>query len=156
MVKSVILLVLALPFLVSPGALAAQSVAPGRWAVKSTAVDLDIPGAPKFLLRMAKGRSKTEEKCLTPDQAKTGIAAVLAPDPKAQCRVDGLQVAGGRYVQTLSCPQKKGPPLKIVREGTYQESGFTGQAQMKGMTPKGAMRIRLDQQATHVAGVCRG
>lgn len=156
MFKNVILPALALPFLMLPGVLPAQSVAPGRWAVKSTAVELDIPGAPKFLLRMAKGRSKTEEKCLTPDQAKIGIAAVLAPDPKAQCRVDSLQVAGGRYAQMLSCPQKKGPPLKIAREGTYQAGGFSGQAQMQGVTPKGAMRIRLDQRATHVAGACRG
>ncbi len=156
MMKSVILSVFALSCLASSAVLPAQSVAPGRWAVKSTAVDLDIPGAPKFLLRMAKGRSRTEEKCLTPDQAQTGIAAVLAPDPKAQCHVDSLQVAGGRYTQTLSCPQKKGPPLKIVRDGTYQASGFAGQAQMQGMTPKGAMRIRLAQQATHVAGSCRG
>lgn len=149
--KSLILPVLALPALVS-----AQSIAPGRWTVKSTAVDLDIPGAPKFLLRMAKGRSKSEEKCVTPERARTGVAALLAPDPKAQCHVDAIEIGAGRYRQVLSCPQKKGAPMKITRVGTYDATGFAGGVQMQGVTPKGPMRITLDQRATRAAGACRG
>uniref|UniRef100_UPI0035CC59C1 DUF3617 domain-containing protein n=1 Tax=uncultured Sphingomonas sp. TaxID=158754 RepID=UPI0035CC59C1 len=131
-----------------------QSIAPGRWDVTSTAVDLEIPGAPGLLLRMMKGRSKVERKCVAPEQARFGVAALLVPDPKAQCRVDSVRIEGGRYAQVLSCPQKKGAPLNISRTGTYNSAGFAGRLQLVGATPKGAMRITLDQRAVRSAKPC--
>lgn len=141
--------------LATPAAAPAQSIAPGRWDIVSTAVDLVIPGAPGFLLKMMKGRSKTEHKCVTPVSAETGVAALLVPDPKAQCRVDTVQIAGDRYAQTLTCPQKKGGPMQITRAGTYTANGFTGRLKMVGQAPKGPLAITIDQTATHVAGACR-
>ena len=89
-------------FVLVPANLLAADVAPqaipaGRWDVVSKAVDLVIPGAPGFMLRMMKGRSKTERKCLSPAAAQAGVAALLAPDPKAKCRVESVQVAGGPF-----------------------------------------------------------
>jgi hypothetical protein len=130
----------------------AQSPPPERWDVTSTVVDLTIPGAPGFLLRMAKGKSRAEHKCVAPGPT---VAALLAPDPKAQCTVDRQQIANGRYVQVLTCPQKKGAPMQIQRTGTYDASGFAGRAELNGQTPKGAMHIVLDQRAARVAGKCR-
>ncbi len=146
----------ALILLLVPASLAAQAIQAGGWAVTSTAVDLDIPGAPSFLLRMMKGRSKSERKCLDHTAAATGVAALLVPDPKAQCRVDAQRIGDGRYAQTLTCPQKSGAPLQIRRAGTYDASGFAGRLEMAGQTPKGPMRIVLDQKAARVEGVCRG
>ena len=131
----------------------AQSSAPVRWDVTSTVVDLTVPGAPGFMLRMAKGKSRAEKKCVPAGQ---NIAAVLAPDPKAKCRVDSQQVADGRYSQVLSCPQRKGAPMRITRSGTYDTTGFTGRADMMGQTPKGPMKIALTQRAARVAGKCSG
>ena len=141
--------------LLSLGAADVPPIATGRWDVVSTAVAMDIPGVPGFVLRMMKGRSKTEYKCVTADQAMTGVAALLAPDPKARCRVDSLHIADGRYAQVLACPQREGAPLRIERAGTYDANGFTGRLQLAGATPKGAMSITLDQKATHPAGACK-
>ena len=146
--------VIALALLLLPSATAAQSIQTGRWDVTSTAVDLVVPGAPAFLLRMIKGRSKSERKCISPELSATGVAALLAPDPKAQCHIDSQQIADGRYSQTLTCPQKQGPPIKIRRAGSYDASGFAGRLDMSGQTPKGAMSMILDQKATHAAGAC--
>jgi hypothetical protein len=145
---------LALAILFLPTSSIAQSIQTGRWDVTSTAVDLVVPGAPAFLLRMAKGRSKSERKCVSPAQAADGIAALLAPDPKAQCHVDSQRIADGRYQQTLTCPQKNGRPISISRAGTYDASGFAGRLDMGGQTPKGAMHVTLDQKATHGTGGC--
>lgn len=140
----------------APGTGDAQAIAPGRWDVVSTAVDLVVPGTPGFMLRMMKGRSRTEQKCVAPAAAQGGIAALLVPDPKSNCRVDRVQIAGGRYSQALTCPQKKGGPMQITRSGTYGADGFSGRLQMNGQTPKGALAITIDQTARHVAGKCRG
>ena len=137
------------------GAADVQPIAPGNWAVTSTATAIDVPGVPAFMLRMMKGRSKTEYKCVAPDQAAMGVTALLAPDPKANCRVESLQAANGRYTQAIACPQKNGPSLKIERVGTYDATGFTGRLQMAGTTPKGAMSMTLDQHATRVPGACK-
>ena len=99
--------------------------------------------------------SDTEKKRIWSSVASgISVAALLAPDPKAQCHIDSQQIADGRYSQTLTCPQKQGPPIKIRRAGSYDASGFAGRLDMSGQTPKGAMSMILDQKATHAAGAC--
>jgi hypothetical protein len=139
-----------------PSAAIAQAIPAGGWDVTSTLVDLSVPGAPGFLLRMAKGKSKAEHKCLSAPQAGAGIVALLAPDPKAQCRVLDIKVAEGRYAQSLACPQRKGDPVRVVRAGTYDASGFAGRVEMTGQTPKGGFHIVMTQRATRVGPTCRG
>ena len=136
-------------FLVMAVAAAASTVQPGRREVKSTVVEMAVPGIPKFLQRMARGKTKSEEKRLT---AAQGIEALLAPDPKAMCRIEGQRVEDGRYTQTLSCPQKQGEPLHITRVGTYDAAGFVGRATVAGVTPKGPISIVLDQRAARTGG----
>lgn len=129
-----------------------QPVQPGDWAVTSKVVDLAVPGIPGFLVRMMKGKSKAERKRVASGQ---GVEALLAPDPKAKCRIDSQRIADGRYAQTLSCPQKQGEPLQISRTGTYDATGFVGRATVAGTTPKGPMRIVLDQRASQIAARAR-
>lgn len=124
-----------------------QTVAAGRWDVTSTVVELSVPGVPSFLVRMMRGKSKAERKQLAAGQ---GIEALLVPDPKAACRVDSQRVADGRYAQALTCPQKRGEPMHIARAGTYDGSGFVGVATVTGVTPKGAMKIVLNQRAARI------
>lgn len=126
---------------------AGPDIAPGDWAVTSTVVDLTVPGVPRFLQRLARGKSKSERKRLAPGQ---GIEALLAPDPKAQCRVDSQQVTAGRYHQALTCPQKRGDPVHIDRAGSYDSNGFAGRATVMGETPKGPVNIVLDQRAKRI------
>ncbi|WP_267383231.1 MULTISPECIES: DUF3617 family protein [unclassified Sphingomonas] len=130
-------------------AAAAPIVQPGRWEVKSTVVEMAVPGIPKFLQRMARGKTKSEEKRLT---AAQGIETLLAPDPKAMCRIEGQRVEDGRYMQTLSCPQKQGDPLHITRGGTYDRTGFVGRATVAGVTSRGPISIVLDQRAVRTGG----
>lgn len=131
----------------TPATADAQAVAAGRWDVTSTVTELDVPGVPGFLVRMMRGKSKAEHKRLVAGQ---GIEALIVPDPKAQCRVENQRIADGRYAQSLSCPQKRGEPMKIARSGTYSATGFVGIATVAGTTPKGAMRIVLAQRAARV------
>ncbi len=123
------------------------TIAAGRWDITSTVAELSIPGVPGFIMRMMRGKSKAERKRVP---AGLGIDALLVPDPKAQCRVDGQHIADGHYVQALTCPQKRGKPVEIARTGTYDRTGFVGQAIVTGVTPKGPMRIVLNQRALRV------
>jgi len=124
---------------------AAPLVQPGSWNVTSKVVDLTMPGLPGFLARMARGKSKAERKQIAAGQ---GIKDLLAPDPKAKCRIESQSIAEGRYDQVLMCPQKSGEPMRITRTGSYDATGFTGQAIVNGRTSKGALRIILDQRAS--------
>lgn len=126
---------------------AEQPLAPGRWDVTSRAVELSIPGLPAFVARMMKGKSKTEQKRLSQGQ---GMETLIAPDPKAQCRVDSQHVANGKYDQALTCSQKRGEAVRITRAGTYDRTGFVGRATVTGTTAKGPLRIVLDQRAARV------
>lgn len=134
---------------VIPQQTVAQGVEAGTWDVTSKVVEFSVPGVPGFIARMIRGKSKAEHKRLG---AGDGLAVLLAPDPKARCRIDDQRVADGRYAQTLTCPQKQGEPMHIVRAGTYGTGGFSGQAIVTGSTPKGAVRIVLDQRAERVGG----
>ncbi len=134
--------------MIPTAALAADQTLPsGQWGITSTTVEMSVPGLPGFAARMMRGKSKTERKRLSEGQ---GVSELIAPDPKAGCRIDGQQVTNGRYEQTLSCPQKRGEPIHVVRIGNYDRSGFAGRATVTGITPKGAMRIVLDQRAARL------
>lgn len=141
--------------LLVPGIAAAQAIQPGNWDVRSTAVDLVVPGTPAFMLKMAKGKSKTERRCVTPENAAEGIAVVLAPDAKSNCRQNSSQASGGRFEQVLSCTQKSGAPLRVIRTGSYDTAGFTARLIMTGQTSRGAMRVVMDQTARNTARACR-
>ena len=140
--------------LLAPLPVAAQSVTPGGWDVTSTATDLVVPGTPDFILRMAKGHSKTVHKCLTPEQAHAGAAALFAPDPKNKCTVQQSTVANGHVDQVMMCPQKTGDPARAVRTGTYDATKFTARLTMSRQSPKGPVRIVLDQAGTSTGSKC--
>ncbi|WP_445191905.1 DUF3617 domain-containing protein [Sphingomonas sp. Tas61C01] len=125
----------------------AETIPPGRWDVTSTVVELSLPGVPGFIQRMIKGKSKAERKLVSSGQ---GIDALIAPDPKARCTVETQQTSAGRYAQALSCPQKGGTPIRVLRSGTYDAAGFRGEATVSGSTPKGPMRMVLRQQAARI------
>lgn len=127
--------------------IAAQAVAPGRWDITTTIVNLSVPGVPGFIERLVRGKSKAEHKRLPAPQ---GMEALLAPDPKARCHVDSQRIADGRYAQALTCPQKRGEPVHIARTGTYDAAGFAGLATLNGTTPKGPMSIVMSQRAARV------
>lgn len=139
--------ILAAAIVAQPVSAPAPVVQPSAWKVASTVVDLAVPGIPHFLVRMARGKTKAERKSIA---AGEGIDALLAPDPKARCRIESQRIAEGRYAQTLACPQKEGAPMIIVRTGGYDATGFAGQAVVTGTTPKGALRIVLAQRATRI------
>ena len=130
-----------------PAAAPAQALTPGNWDVTSKVVELTVPGMPGFLAKMIRGKSKAEHKQLAQGQ---GIEALLAPDPKARCRIASQQLADGRYAQALSCPQKHGEPMLVTRTGTYDATGFVGRATVTGTTAKGTMNVFLDQRAARV------
>lgn len=140
---------LVLSLLAVPAIAAAQTVQPGRWDVTSTVVELAVPGVPLFLRKLARGHSTAEHKVISAGQ---GVEALLAPDPKARCTIDDQRVADGRYAQALTCPQKSGGPMHIARSGTYDARGFVGQATVAGSTPKGDLRIVLDQHTVRMGG----
>ena len=130
-----------------PATAPAHAIRPGAWDVTSTVVEFSVPGVPGFLQRMARGKTKAENKRLAPRQ---GVEALLAPDPKANCRIDNQTVAEGRYTQTLTCPQKRGGPMQISRVGTYDATGFVGRATVTGAVQGGTLTIVLDQRALRV------
>jgi hypothetical protein len=140
-------LVAALIVLPSAAIAGDQALAPGNWEVTSTTVEMSVPGMPGFLARMMQGKSKTEHKRLSADQ---GVEALIAPDPKARCRIDVQHVANGKYDQVLTCPQKRGEPVRVTRAGIYDKMGFVGRATVTGTTSKGPMRIVLTQRAARV------
>ena len=148
--RHILLLLALVPAVATP-----QSLPAGSWAIKSTAVDLVIPGAPGFVLRMMRGKSRTERRCIAPDQAQAGVATLFVPKPEAKCTVEHARFADGRIDHAMSCPQKKGPPMRIVRAGSYGATGFTARMTMTGETDKGAMRIVADQVAARTGPVCK-
>ncbi len=141
--------------LLIPAPLGAQAVAPGGWTAKTTVRELDVPGLPKFLVRRARGKSRSEAKCIAPAQASTGIAQLLTPAPKAKCTVERQQVANGRFEQVMLCPQKKGSPMRVERAGAYSAAGIVGTVTMSGQTPKGPMKALADQTITRTGATCK-
>ncbi len=83
-------------------------------------------------------------------------AHCLRPIRKSKCTVERSQIAGGHIDQIMMCPQKKRPPIRATRTGTYGTAGFTARLTMGG---RDAERVRcvvvIDQAASHTGAKCR-
>ena len=138
----------ALPILLA----AATPVPAGRYDVTFRVSDVGADGVPSFLLRMAKGRTRTERKCVPSGEG--GPAVLIAPDAKAKCRVDRQTIANGRFEQQFTCPQKDGRTTTAVRNGAFTPTGYTASLVITGTTPKGKLRLTGEQTARYAGARC--
>lgn len=94
-------LIIALAILTLSSGASVQALQPGDWDVRSTVVQLAVPGMPGFIQRMARGKPKAERKRLAAGQ---GVEALLAPDPK---RTAGPRVANDTLLAAVEAGAAK-------------------------------------------------
>ncbi len=140
------LLAIAIAFAAQPGATVTPPVQAGAWDVRSKVVDLAIPGVPASSSYGA-GQEQGGAQAGRGGAGYRGAARTrpqgAVPDREPDRRRWSLRADAGLSAEEGHADAHR--PL-----GSYSATGFVGQAIVTGTTPKGALRIVLDQQASRV------
>ncbi len=103
------------------GAADAQ-LAPGLWEVINTPGVATLDG--RALEDLPLGPIKTQEICLTPDQA-ADPARFFARDTEADCRITSATIAGGRIEIVGACPNsEEGNEGEVTLSGRYGSDSY--------------------------------
>lgn len=120
---------------------------PGKWEMTVQTLSVDIPGLQgemkKQMTDMMLKKVQTSTSCITPKQAKSPPAEVIARS-QGRCRYENFQIDGGRIDGTLVCPaQGMGGAMKMRVAGTFDAETFAIDNDMEATAPNGpAMTIK--------------
>lgn len=120
----------------------AQTLTPGQWSTTTEVVSVDLPGLPaqtaaamKDQMTNAIGRQTVSENCVTPEQAKTPPAELLAGSNAGDCRFGKYAMAGGTLDATLSCKPAAGGEMTMTMAGPFSGDSFALDATMQVAPP---------------------
>jgi Protein of unknown function (DUF3617) len=120
----------------------AQTLNPGQWATTTEVVSVDLPGMPGQSAAMKDqmtkaliGRQTVSENCVTPEQAKTPPAEMLAGGGSGDCRFDKYAMAGGKMDATLVCKPAAGGEMSMQMAGPFSGDSFALDATMQVAAP---------------------
>lgn len=114
--------------LLTTPAIAAQPIDPGQWEFTNTVTAVEMPNAQPGLIQAMIGKTTTVRHCITPEQAKAGLAVSFKPKP--ECTLTNPDSSGATLDTTLVCKANDGAVLTMTTHGTVTPDSFTGTSQV--------------------------
>lgn len=129
-----------------------QRQQPGAWETTTEILAMDlgpaIPGPVAEIMKRKIGEKRTENSCLTPDQAKSTPFAKL-PDRNG-CRFDHFKMGGGTLDALMRCSTPNGIDTMIVSQnGAYSATAFDLTSKV---TRKEASGTSAGSMSMHIVG----
>lgn len=132
-------------------------VDPGKWRQTVTIKSVELPGAPPEVAQLMQamvGQSKSEEICMGPEQAKTGVKDLSKGFDRGDCSAADFTTSGGKIDGKVSCKAKDGASTaEMVIGGTYEPTKIDMTADISGTNPETSgikMVIRMQMQAERI------
>ena len=123
----------------------------GQWEVRSTVLDIDMPGAPPGMAAMMKGKPTVVRHCVTPEQAAQGPQEMLKGS-QGQCRFSRYDMTGGRINAVMEC-SGQGSQMTSTTIGTYSADSYQAESSMTTTGPAGKMTMRVSGSGKYL-GPC--
>ena len=118
----------------------AVSLQPGQWEMTTTMTNFEVPGAPAAMaeqMRAAMAQPRTQNECITPEQAANPTRGMMTPDGKSEgCTFTDQTFAGGVIRMAGSCPAPGGGSIRTNLNGSY--TATTMEAQISAEVDAGA------------------
>jgi hypothetical protein len=130
---------------------------PGKWVSTVTVDEMTIPGLPPqaaAMMKKAIGEAHTDDKCLTPEEAKKPQANFFTN--KKDCRYDHFTMSGGSIDAKMVC-SSGGQSQTFELKGNYSADSYhmAMQGNVTGGPGGREMTMRMHVDAKHV-GACTG
>lgn len=143
----------------------AQTLTPGQWSMTTEVVSVDLPGLPGQAAAMKDqmtkalvGRQTVSENCVTPEQAKTPPAELLAGGDAGDCRFEKYAMSSGKMDAALACKPPAGGEMKMKMTGLFGGDDFaldtTMQVAAPGMPDGKTMTIKTKMTGKR-SGECK-
>jgi hypothetical protein len=108
-----------------PAPSGAQQMQPGQWEMVTQVTSVEAPGAPpqaQAQLRAQQGRSQTDRRCITPEQAANPTGDLVGSGPQSRsCQFSDRTWAGGVIRVSATCRQPGGgaSQAQLAMEGRF-------------------------------------
>lgn len=123
---------------------------PGEWETTVETVSVDIPGLEgpmkDEITKMMLQQKQVGKHCVTPEQAKSPPAEVLAQS-KGRCTYKTFNMAGGRIDGTMVCNADTGK-MTMKISGTFSDDMFAIDNDMETTMPGGARTMKIKAKTT--------
>ncbi len=130
---------------------------PGLWRTSMTIDEMTVPGMPPEAaaeMGKMKGRTTTDEKCLTPEDVKKPKEDFFGGEEN--CRYERFTMGNGKIDAVMNCTGG-GATQKMTMAGTYSGETYTMRMEMQsaggGETAGMGMKMRVDAKRI---GQCTG
>lgn len=118
---------------------------PGEWETTVETVSVEIPGLEGAMkdemTRMMLQRKQVGKNCITPEQAKSPPAEVLAQS-KGRCTYETFTMTGGKIDGTMVC-DAEGGKMTMKISGTFSDNSFAIDNDMETTMPGGARTMKI-------------
>lgn len=118
---------------------------PGEWETTVETVSIDIPGLEgrmkDEMTKLMLQKKQVGKNCVTPEQAKSPPAEVLAQS-KGRCIYETFSMAGGKIDGTLVCDAEGGKMVMKI-SGTFSDDSFAIDNEMETSMPGGAQTMKI-------------
>lgn len=109
----------------------AQAMQPGQWEMVTQVTSVELPGAPpeaQAQLRAQQGQSRTDSRCITPEQAADPARDLVGSGQQSRnCQFSDRTFAGGVIRIHATCQQPGGPSrAEMSMEGRFTATTLEG------------------------------
>ncbi len=118
---------------------------PGEWETTVETISIDIPGLEgpmkDEMTKLMLQKKQVGKNCVTPEQAKSPPAEVLAQS-KGRCTYETFNMASGKIDGTLVCDADTGK-MTMKISGTFSDDAFAIDNDMETTMPGGARTMKI-------------
>lgn len=130
---------------------------PGKYRMKISFIEADIPGAPPEMAQMmASGFEQTIETCVTQEQSDRGFEDLLTQNQDDSCKISKYTIDGNQVSMAMACSGGEMGDVDLAMDGTVGPTASDMSMTMDGSIPQmGPMKIKMNMQQERI-GECDG
>lgn len=141
------------------GGAAATLVRPGRWTMKATTGDIELPDVPPDMANIGAAEPETTsfDFCMTAEMASDAESRAFTGIAGANCAFQSHSMRGGKIAAKGLCRRGEGPPEQVMMTGAYEPERYhiRQMFEQDGGPFVGRMKYELTIEARRV-GECTG
>jgi Protein of unknown function (DUF3617) len=148
-----------------------QRLDPGQWTTTVEILDVKMTGLSEKEQAMAatmtqamKGQKRSQDTCLTPEQAKKPVSEMFAGPDQGNCRYDSFKLSGGNMDAIMACTPPSPQPgvaagkMTLTLKGKYEGDKYDVHVQMNGAgmpgSPPGSTMTMIGRNSGTRTGNC--
>jgi hypothetical protein len=138
----------------------ATKLTPGLWETTTVITDMQMQGMPSNLppemMQRMKPPARTVRSCLTAQEAANPRASMLAVQKDSQCKVNKMEMSGGKIAIAMVCAQDgRGGKADISMTGSFTPASYVMNGTVRASGGKAMVMTMKSRTTGKRVGDCK-